>query len=100
MTGPDIDHSVPFDATSTIRNTEHRVLKGRPEMTRTARFTLDPAFKVGEVNPRLFGSFVEHLGRCVYTGIFEPDHPTADEAGRSPESPVPGRAPTAWGGGR
>ncbi|MBE4737878.1 MULTISPECIES: alpha-N-arabinofuranosidase [Streptomyces] len=50
-------------------------------MTRTARFTLDPAFKVGEVNPRLFGSFVEHLGRCVYTGIFEPDHPTADEAG-------------------
>ncbi|WP_406329665.1 alpha-N-arabinofuranosidase [Streptomyces sp. NBC_00203] len=47
----------------------------------TARFTLDPAFKVGEVNPRLFGSFVEHLGRCVYTGIFEPDHPTADAEG-------------------
>ncbi|GGT59538.1 alpha-N-arabinofuranosidase [Streptomyces kurssanovii] len=47
----------------------------------TARFTLDPAFTVGEVNPRLFGSFVEHLGRCVYTGIFEPDHPSADEAG-------------------
>ncbi|MBA2950134.1 arabinosylfuranosidase ArfA [Streptomyces himalayensis] len=49
--------------------------------TRPARFTLDPAFTVGEVNPRLFGSFVEHLGRCVYTGIFEPDHPSADEAG-------------------
>ncbi|GAA4794680.1 alpha-N-arabinofuranosidase [Streptomyces ziwulingensis] len=48
---------------------------------RTARFTLDPAFTVGEVNPRLFGSFVEHLGRCVYTGIHEPGHPTADEAG-------------------
>lgn len=47
----------------------------------TARFTLDPDFTVGEVNPRLFGSFVEHLGRCVHTGIFEPDHPTADEAG-------------------
>ncbi|MEW2636241.1 alpha-N-arabinofuranosidase [Streptomyces sp. NPDC048389] len=46
-----------------------------------ARFTLDPAFTVGEVNPRLFGSFVEHLGRCVYTGIFEPGHPAADEAG-------------------
>ncbi|MGV9450920.1 arabinosylfuranosidase ArfA [Streptomyces sp. NPDC003635] len=50
-------------------------------MSRTARFTLDPAFTVGEVNPRLFGSFVEHLGRCVYTGIFEPDHPTADPEG-------------------
>ncbi len=49
-------------------------------MARCARFTLDPAFTVGEVNPRLFGSFVEHLGRCVYTGIFEPGHPSADEA--------------------
>ncbi|WP_353942403.1 alpha-N-arabinofuranosidase [Streptomyces sp. HUAS MG91] len=47
----------------------------------TARFTLDPAFTIGTVDPRLFGSFVEHLGRCVYTGIFEPDHPSADEAG-------------------
>ncbi|WP_406837140.1 alpha-N-arabinofuranosidase [Streptomyces sp. AHU1] len=48
---------------------------------RTARFVLDPAFTVGEVDPRLFGSFVEHLGRCVYTGVFEPDHPSADAEG-------------------
>ncbi|MGW2339920.1 arabinosylfuranosidase ArfA [Streptomyces sp. NPDC001661] len=48
---------------------------------RTARFTLDPAFTVGTVNPRLFGSFVEHLGRCVYTGIHEPGHEHADESG-------------------
>ncbi|MET8029368.1 alpha-N-arabinofuranosidase [Streptomyces avermitilis] len=48
---------------------------------RTARFALDSAFTVGEVDPRLFGSFVEHLGRCVYTGVFEPGHPSADEAG-------------------
>ncbi|MEU0671440.1 alpha-N-arabinofuranosidase [Streptomyces sp. NPDC006172] len=48
---------------------------------RTARLTLDPAFTVGRVDPRLFGSFVEHLGRCVYTGIYEPGHPTADEDG-------------------
>ncbi|MGW2613868.1 arabinosylfuranosidase ArfA [Streptomyces sp. NPDC001500] len=47
----------------------------------TARFTLDPAFTTGEVNPRLFGSFVEHLGRCVYTGVFEPGHPAADAEG-------------------
>ncbi|NGO75070.1 alpha-N-arabinofuranosidase [Streptomyces sp. YC504] len=50
-------------------------------MSRAARLTLDPAFTVGRVDPRLYGSFVEHLGRCVYTGIFEPGHPTADEAG-------------------
>ncbi|MFE0509967.1 alpha-N-arabinofuranosidase [Streptomyces sp. NPDC058964] len=47
----------------------------------TARFTLDPAFTVGTVDPRLFGSFVEHLGRCVHTGIFEPGHPAADAEG-------------------
>jgi alpha-L-arabinofuranosidase len=29
----------------------------------------------------LFGSFVEHMGRCVYTGIYEPGHPSADEHG-------------------
>jgi len=43
--------------------------------------TVDPAFSVGEVDPRLYGSFVEHMGRCVYTGIYEPDHPTADADG-------------------
>ncbi|WP_353952330.1 alpha-N-arabinofuranosidase [Knoellia sp. S7-12] len=43
--------------------------------------SLSPHFVVGPLNRRIFGSFVEHMGRCVYTGIFEPDHPTADEHG-------------------
>jgi alpha-N-arabinofuranosidase len=43
--------------------------------------TLDPAFTIAPVPPRLFGSFVEHMGRCVYGGIFEPDHPEADGNG-------------------
>ncbi len=38
-------------------------------------------FTVGETDPRIFGSFIEHLGRAVYTGIYEPDHPAADENG-------------------
>ncbi len=46
-----------------------------------ASLTVDPAFRVGEIDRRLFGSFVEHMGRCVYTGIFEPGHPAADERG-------------------
>jgi len=33
------------------------------------------------VNERIFGSFVEHMGRCVYTGVFEPGHKTATEDG-------------------
>ena len=36
---------------------------------------------IGETDPRLFGAFVEHLGRCVYGGIYEPGHPTADKQG-------------------
>ena len=36
---------------------------------------------IGETDPRLFGAFVEHLGRCVYGGIYEPGHATADEHG-------------------
>ncbi|MCL1870512.1 MAG: alpha-N-arabinofuranosidase [Promicromonosporaceae bacterium] len=46
-----------------------------------ASVTVDPAFVVGPVRPRTFGSFVEHLGRCVYTGIHDPGHPTADADG-------------------
>jgi alpha-N-arabinofuranosidase len=36
---------------------------------------------VGDVPRRLFGGFVEHMGRCVYQGIHEPDHPSADPDG-------------------
>jgi alpha-N-arabinofuranosidase len=46
-----------------------------------ARIVVDGDFTLGEVPRRLFGSFVEHMGRCVYTGIFEPGHPAADEDG-------------------
>jgi alpha-N-arabinofuranosidase len=46
-----------------------------------ARIVLDPASAVGSLDRRLFGSFVEHLGRCVYDGIYEPSHPSADADG-------------------
>jgi alpha-N-arabinofuranosidase len=39
------------------------------------------AFAIGPVRRNTFGSFVEHLGRCVYTGIHDPGHPTADVDG-------------------
>lgn len=35
----------------------------------------------GLVNRFIFGSFVEHMGRCVYGGVFDPSDPTADEDG-------------------
>jgi len=46
-----------------------------------ARLTLHREFSIGETDKRLFGSFIEHLGRAVYTGIYEPGHPDADGAG-------------------
>lgn len=35
----------------------------------------------GAINPNLFGGFAEHLGRCIYGGIYDPDSPLADEDG-------------------
>lgn len=46
-----------------------------------AKITLAKEFKIGGIDKRIYGSFVEHLGRAVYGGIYEPGHPTADENG-------------------
>ncbi len=45
------------------------------------RAVIDPAFTIAPVDERLFGSFVEHMGRAVYGGISEPGHPTATPDG-------------------
>ena len=50
-------------------------------MVLTARGTLDRRDVIAPVSAGLFGSFVEHMGRCVYGGIFEPGHPAADAHG-------------------
>ncbi|MBF0687366.1 MAG: alpha-N-arabinofuranosidase [Cellulomonas sp.] len=47
----------------------------------SGKLSIDPAFVVAPVNRRVFGSFVEHMGRCVYGGLYEPGHLTADEDG-------------------
>ena len=46
-----------------------------------ARIKLDLDRTVGEVDRRIFGGFIEHLGRCIYGGVFEPGSPLADERG-------------------
>ncbi|MBR7834104.1 alpha-N-arabinofuranosidase [Actinospica durhamensis] len=47
----------------------------------TAHIELDRRAVIAPVNRRTFGSFVEHLGRCVYDGLYEPGHPSANEDG-------------------
>ncbi len=50
-------------------------------MKKYARIILDKEYKISRVDKRIYGSFVEHLGRAVYGGIYQPGHPTADRTG-------------------
>ena len=47
----------------------------------TTRIHLHTGFRVGEVDPRVFGGFLEHMGRAVYQGVYEPASRHADENG-------------------
>jgi alpha-N-arabinofuranosidase len=46
-----------------------------------ARINIDFDRRLGRVDRRIFGSFIEHLGRCIYGGVFEPGSPLSDEHG-------------------
>ncbi len=46
-----------------------------------ASIIINKNFKKGKIDEKIYSSFVEHMGRVVYTGIYEPTHPTADEDG-------------------
>lgn len=46
-----------------------------------ARIKIDTDRKIGEVHPYLFGNFAEHLGRCIYGGIYEEGSPLSDDKG-------------------
>ncbi len=46
-----------------------------------ARIKIDTDRKIGEVHPHIFGNFAEHLGRCIYGGIFEEGSPLSDSEG-------------------
>jgi len=46
-----------------------------------ARIKIDTDRTVGEVHPYVFGNFAEHLGRCIYGGIYEEGSPLSDKDG-------------------
>lgn len=48
---------------------------------KSAKIKVDRQAKISSIDKRIYGSFVEHMGRCVYEGIYEPGHPLADENG-------------------
>ena len=45
------------------------------------QITLHTAFQIGAVDPRIFGGFLEHLGRAVYEGVYDPPSKHADADG-------------------
>ena len=46
-----------------------------------AKIFSDRRFPIGPIDRRVFGSFLEHLGRAIYGGIYDPEHPLADDMG-------------------
>ena len=46
-----------------------------------ARVTANRDYTIARIDDRVYSAFLEHLGRAIYTGIHEPDHPTADANG-------------------
>ena len=46
-----------------------------------AEIVIDKEKVISQIDDRIYGSFIEHLGRAVYGGIYEPEHPTADDMG-------------------
>lgn len=46
-----------------------------------ATISISPENQIAPIDDRIYSSFIEHMGRAVYTGIYEPGHPTADRQG-------------------
>ena len=47
----------------------------------TARIKIDIERQIGEIDKNLYGNFTEHLGRCVYGGLYDPASKESDQYG-------------------
>lgn len=61
-------------------NKDHTILESQEKIMKS-RITINRRFVRGEIDPRIYGGFIEHLGRAVYEGIYQPEHELADEDG-------------------
>ena len=60
-----------------LRRAENPHDEGAP----LTRIAIDPARPVGRLDRKVFGGFVEHLGRCIYGGLYEEGSPLSDDRG-------------------
>ena len=56
------------------------VLRAKPS-SREARVKIDTERVIGQIDPKIYGNFTEHLGRCIEGGIFEENSPLSDKNG-------------------
>ncbi len=45
------------------------------------KLIINKEYVIGEIENELWGSFIEHMGRAIYGGIYEPSNPCANEKG-------------------
>lgn len=57
------------------------LLAASPVKAQDARIKIDTDRKIGQIDKNLYSNFVEHLGRCVYGGIYDPSSPKAGKDG-------------------
>jgi alpha-N-arabinofuranosidase len=58
------------------------VTTGPPELrTTTASILVDPSRKIARIDPKIYGHFIEHFGRCIYGGIYDEGSPLSDADG-------------------
>ena len=45
------------------------------------KIQIDRDRRIGKIDPNIYGHFIEHMSRCIYGGIYDPESPAADEDG-------------------
>lgn len=57
------------------------LVRGQPLSSQATRIKIDTSRTIGEIDPKLYGNFIEHLGRCIEGGIFEEGSPLSNAEG-------------------
>ena len=47
----------------------------------TPSISVDTTREISKINPNIYGGFTEHMGRCIYGGLYDPGNPVSDEDG-------------------
>ena len=56
-------------------------INGERKMKESYKIKIDVERPIGKIDPNIYGHFIEHLGRCIYGGVYEEGSPLSDERG-------------------